>query len=97
LTVPYADSFNANDHPTTDGMPNFCGASLAAFTKLARRKGYRLVGCNRYGFNAFFVRADLGVKELPEIPVADCFKHPKVIWGMQHRWPTVKDLPWVEV
>lgn len=97
LTVPYADDFNANKYPTTDGMPNFCGASLAAFTKLARRKGYRLVGCNRYGFNAFFVRDGLGEKELPEIPVSECFKHPKVLWGMKHRWPLVKDLPWVEV
>lgn len=97
LAVPYADDFNAYKYPTTEGMPNFCGASLAAFTKLAQRKGYRLIGCNRYGFNAFFVRNDLGRKELPEIPISDCFQHPKVAWGIKHRWPLVKDLPWVEV
>jgi hypothetical protein len=97
LSVPYADDFNAYKYPTTQGMPNFCGASLTAFTKLARRKGYRLVGCNRYGFNAFFVREDLGQKALPEVPVSECFKHPKVLWGMKHRWPLVKDLPWAEV
>jgi|APEBP8051073220_1049391.scaffolds.fasta_scaffold00173_66 Glycosyltransferase len=49
LTVPYADAFNAYDHPTTDGLPNFAGASLRAFTELGARKGYRLVGTNRYG------------------------------------------------
>jgi hypothetical protein len=97
LAVPYADNFDAHKYPTTQGMPNFCGASLSAFVKLAQRKGYRLVGCNRSGYNAFFIKNNLGEKEMPEIPVADCFKHPKVLWGMKHRWPTVKDCPWVEV
>lgn len=55
-TVPYSDSFNAHGHPTTQGMPNFAAASLPAFVKLARSRGYRSVGCNRYGFNAFFVK-----------------------------------------
>lgn len=41
-----------------DGTDNF-GASLCAFDRLARAKGYRLVGCNLTGANAFFVRADL--------------------------------------
>jgi hypothetical protein len=97
LTVPYAEDFDARRYPTTDGMPNFAGASLAAFVKLARRKGYRLVGCNRYGYNAFFVRHGLGEDALPEIKPGDCFRHPKTTWGMEHRWPTVKHLPWVEV
>jgi len=97
LTVPYRDDFNAYGYPTTNGMPNFCGASLLAFVKLARVRGYRLVGCNRYGYNAFFVRNPLGTREIPEVSVAECFKHPKVIWGMRERFPTVRDLPWVEV
>ena len=97
ITVPYSDNFNAWSHPTTHDMPNFCGASLTAFVKLGRDKGYRLVGCNSTGYNAFFIRNDVGQKAFPEIPVGDCFKHPKVIWGMKNRWPTVKDSPWVEV
>ena len=97
LTVPYKDDFDAYKHPTTLGMPNFCGASLAALVKLARRKGYRLVGCNCYGFNAFFIRNPLGEKEIPEIHITECFKHPKALWGMKKRFPTVKDFPWVEV
>jgi len=79
------------------GLPNFCGASLPAFVKLAKKKGYRLVGCNRYGYNAFFLRNPLGVREIPEIPTEECFKHPKILWGMKERFPTVKDFPWVEV
>jgi hypothetical protein len=97
LTVPYRDDFNAWAYPVTDGIPNFFGASLPAFVKLARRKGYRLVGCNRLGYNAFFVRNGFGDQFIPEIPVAECFKHPKVFRGMRERFPTVKDLPWVEV
>jgi hypothetical protein len=97
LTVPYNDTFNAYEHPTTLGMPNFCGASLPAFVKLAQTRGYRLVGCNRYGYNAFFIKNPLGEKEIPRIDISDCFKHPKVLWGMKERFPTVKDFPWVEV
>ena len=97
LTVPYSDDFNAYQYPTTRGMPNFCGASLPAFVKLAKKKGYRLVGCNQYGYNAFFMQTNLGEEYLPEIPIHECFKHPKVLWGMRERFPIVKDFPWVEV
>jgi hypothetical protein len=96
-TVPYTDDFDAWRYPTTDGMPNFCGAGLAAFVKLAKRKNYRLVGTNRYEYNAFFVRDGLGNGILPEVPATACFTHPKAQWGMRERFPTVKDLPWVEV
>jgi hypothetical protein len=96
-TVPYADDFSAAKYPTTDGMPNFAGASLPAFVKLARRKGYRLVGTNRYGYNAFFVRNGLADQSLPEADAAQFFRHPKVVEGMARRFPLVKDLPWVEV
>jgi hypothetical protein len=38
---------------------DYGGASLAAITKIAERKGYCLVGCGIVGVNAFFVRNDL--------------------------------------
>lgn len=41
-----------------DGSDQF-GASLEAIADLGRRKGYRLVGCNVTGANAFFVRSGL--------------------------------------
>ena len=96
-TVPYADDFRADRYPTTDGMPNFAGASLPAFVKLGRRKGYRLVGANRYGFNAFFVRNGLADELLPEVPAAACLTHPKVREQADKRFATVAHLPWVEV
>src|SRR5437660_3319492 len=52
LTVPY----QANH---AGGGTNFFGASLKALVRLGRRKGYRIVGCNISGSNAFFVREDL--------------------------------------
>jgi hypothetical protein len=96
-TVPYADDFNAGKYPATSGMPNFAGASLAAFVKLGESKGYRLVGVNRYGYNAFFVRNGIADKILPRVDIKTCFDHPKNIQGMRERFPTVKDLPWVNV
>jgi hypothetical protein len=41
-----------------DGTLNF-GASLKAYERLASRLGYKLVGCDYHGNNAFFVREDL--------------------------------------
>jgi hypothetical protein len=41
-----------------DGSQNF-GASLRALEMLGARLGYKLVGCNFTGVNAFFVRSDL--------------------------------------
>jgi hypothetical protein len=54
-------------------QPYRCGASLAAFVKLARAKGYRLVGVQSRGFNAFFVRNGIGDSVLPERSTRDCY------------------------
>jgi hypothetical protein len=96
-SVPYADDFDASRYSMTGAMPNFAGASLRAFVNLGRRKGYRLVGVNRYGYNAFFVRDDVGIGVLNEVAVEDCFGHEKVRAGMRDRFPLVANLPWIEV
>lgn len=57
---------------------NHRSASLRAFVKLAESRGYRLVGVERYGFNAFFVRNDCGADLLPAVSVEECFWHPIV-------------------
>ncbi len=92
VTVPYHRDFNRFII-----HEDYFGASLPAFVKLGREKGYRLVGCNRYGFNAFFVRNGLGEDVLPEVMAKDCLKHPKVLHGILTRLPKVKDLEWIEV
>jgi hypothetical protein len=97
VTVPYEDDFDARKYPMADGLPNFMGASLPAFVKLAHKKGYRFVGCNRSGYNAFFVRKGIADQQIPEIPITEFFEIPKVLRGMRDRWPSVAECPWVQV
>lgn len=53
ITVPYEKDFQR----TRAHYSNlYFGASIAALAALAARKGYRLIGSNRVGNNAFFVR-----------------------------------------
>lgn len=89
VTVPYRPDFNRfSIHP------DYFGASLAAFVKLAQQKGYRLVGCNRYGYNAFFVRNDLASTLLPEVSTESCLLHPKVYESRETKRAAVLDFPW---
>jgi len=70
---------------------------LSAFVKLARERNLRLVGCQAYGTNAFFVRNGLGEDLLPEVPPSQCFTHPRARFGMEQRLPNVIGMDWVEV
>ena len=94
VTVPYARDFQA---PLVDGFGIYGGASLPAFVKLGRRKGYRLVGAQALGFNAFFLRDDLGIDLLPEVVAASCLDRPFVRWAAARFLPLVRDKAWVEV
>jgi hypothetical protein len=93
-TVPYRRDF-VGEHD--EGGLRYGGASLPAFVKLGRRKGYRLVGCQQYGFNAFFVRNDVAPDLLPEVAIGSCFTHPKVVQGMKTRVGDLLQRPWTEV
>lgn len=94
VTVPYDANFAA---VREEHGPNYCGASLTAYTKLAREKGYRLVGSQRLGYNAFFLRNDVGEEYFPEVSVASCFAHPRTTMGQKKRYPRVAKKNWVEV
>ena len=61
ISIPYDAAF----YRTTAHHSNlYFGASLAALTHLANKKGYSLVGTNSAGVNAFFVRNDLLTQKL---------------------------------
>ncbi len=92
VTIPYQADFVCSDLNS-----RYFGASLPAFVKLGRAKGYRLVGCNKYGFNAFFVRIGIGDEVLPEISADQCMKHPKVKYDQRTFLPAVMNRDWVEV
>jgi hypothetical protein len=94
VTVPYSESFRA---PVHDRFKVYCGASLPAFVKLARRKGYRLVGVERLGFNAVFVAEGIGEQILPEADIALCVDRPFVSWARRELLSKVAELEWVDV
>jgi hypothetical protein len=94
VTVPYRADFKTE---FINGFGVYCGASLPAFVKLGKKKGYRLVGCQRYGFNAFFVRNDVGQEIFPEVPADRCFSHPFAKWAFDELRPLVSNREWQEV
>jgi hypothetical protein len=69
VTVPYDPSFMRGEKHWSW---LYWGASLRAVTRLAGEKGCALVGSNRAGNNAFFVRRDV-LGEIPEVRVADAY------------------------
>ena len=93
IVAPYA-----SDPLHVPGRPaHFLGASPAAMIALARRKGLRLVGANRFGFNLFFVAETLpGAERLPEMALEDLFRHPR---ARERLLPDdeLRSLPFVEV
>ena len=70
IVVPYDE-----DYMYPGLHPQYLGASPVAMTKLARKLGYRLVGANRFGFNAFYIRNDLGKDLISEIEASELLKH----------------------
>jgi len=94
LTVPYSDNFRA---VVIDGYPDYAGATLPAFVKLGRAKGYRLVGANLYGYNAFFLRDDVGRDVFSEVSAASCLTHPKNDYGVRVRKANAQKFEWTAV
>ena len=69
ISVPYkSDFYRTNAHFSN----LYFGASLSALNHLAEVKGYSLIGCNRSGNNAFFVRKDK-LNGLTPVPVSKAF------------------------
>jgi hypothetical protein len=62
VTVRYDPGFDRGRYAAI--CPQFHGASLEAFVRLGREKGYRLVLVEPTGTNAYFLRNDVGV-EIP--------------------------------
>ncbi len=98
VTIPYRPDFTMEWVRLPDGsVIQYAGASLPAFMKLAARKGYRLVGGNRLGFNVVFLRDDVGADVLPEIDPRGIFLDPVMNDAYRLIRPGVERLEWEEV
>ncbi len=95
--IPYNESFNNSEYAVNKNNMNYCGASLKAFVKLCRKKGYRLVGTNKGGYNAFFVKNSIQDSFLPEVSVESCFNNNINQKILKERFNLIKDMNWVEV
>lgn len=89
IIVPYdPDYFYPGKHP------DYHGASPIAMTKLAKSKGYRLVGSNELGFNFIFLREDLLTEIVPTVKVETLLQHPSNKEA-QARFEAIKDWEYV--
>lgn len=70
VSVPYKEDFYRTDAHYSN---LYWGASLAAYVRLGKKKGYKLVCVNQMGHNAFFVRNDVGEK-LQEVSVKEAYR-----------------------
>jgi len=82
VTIPYDPGFRLD----LSNPPYRCGASLPAFTRLARAKGYRLVGVQSFGVNAFFVRNGIAEDLLPERSPRELFETTERLRAWEPGW-----------
>ena len=95
VTVPYSGDF-VGTGVSVEGEGYF-GASLPAFVKLGREKGYRLVGANGPDTNAFFMRDDVGQEFFPKVTAESCLSSDYAIHQHQTKYPLIKDNPVVDI
>jgi hypothetical protein len=95
ITIPYKDDFSytAKDNFHED----FRSVSPLAMIKVSKKKGYRLIGSHKYGFNLIFMRNDIGNKYFPEVELGEISNNQYTIISKETRWPFVKDALWVKV
>ncbi len=92
LTVPYCENFDSSwNKPLPEQY--FRGVSLKAMAGLSSRKGYRLIGANRLGFNVLFMRDDVGRDAFPEIELVKVHDNPSTR-KVQEVWPSLERFPW---
>lgn len=74
ISIPYYENFNR----TKAHYSNlYFGSSLNALNYLANSKGYKLVGCNHAGNNAYFVSSNLLNEKIKEKSIKEAFKPSK--------------------
>ncbi|MFT3694671.1 MAG: hypothetical protein QM831_16090 [Kofleriaceae bacterium] len=104
VTTPYDPAFVRGQKHSSN---LYYGASISALARLAKTKGYSLVGGNSAGNNVFFVRDDV-VGSLPVVSPLAAYRRARFREGRDssgalsfadftQRLRTVEDLPLVDV
>lgn len=89
IVAPYDPNyFYPGKHPV------YHGASPIAMTKLAKKKGYRLVGANELGFNFIFIKNGIADELIPEVTVESVLQHPSCIEGFK-KFDEIKDWKYI--
>ncbi|WP_316824800.1 hypothetical protein [Pedobacter miscanthi] len=70
ITVPYRKDFSRSKAHYSN---LYWGASLPAIAHLANTKGYKLVGCNLAGNNAYFIRENLLNEKVREVSLKSAY------------------------
>ena len=90
IVVPYdPKSEYSKKHPV------YHGASPVAMVRLAKKKGYRLVGANQLGFNFIFIKNGIADDIIPEVGVESVLTHPSVKEGYK-AFEEIKDWEYVK-
>jgi hypothetical protein len=66
-------------------------------TKLSERKGYRLIGAHRHGFNVVFLRNDIGLDIFPAVSIDEVHDNLWTKIEQNERWKRLKDMNWTKV
>lgn len=89
IAVPYN-----RGHRYPGKHPDYYGASVVAMQSLATKKGYRLVGANRFGINLIFVRNDVFPDRVPAVSLESVLRHPRYAERL-HLHEPIKDWEYV--
>ncbi len=80
VVIEYNPAFASDEsrvaeyNPETSGdNSSYYGASLLAYSRLGKEKGYTLVACTSVGMNCFFVRNDLVKDNLLVKPISELY------------------------
>jgi hypothetical protein len=97
ISVPYDPAFERySKHPSG----NYHGASLSAFNKLAKEKGYILIGCDSTGCNAFFLKKEEAKGRFRELSTSEAFYphlHRLKRQSEKAQFDIIKHLPFVKI
>jgi hypothetical protein len=98
VSTPYDSNFVRYD---VHSSGFYHGCSLSAIEHLGKSKGYRLVGADETGVNAFLVKEHL-CPEVPTLTAAECFKENRgrvkyKKLSRAEQFDKIKDMPLIDV